>query len=97
MPKTVPHTFECPVAVRNLIADMRGDDVNGRLPPHFGTEFALAMLRLDVATLQALRDAHAEAGWAYYCDNDTGNASRSREACAYLDAAIEHISAFNAR
>ena len=84
MPKTVPHTFECPVAVRNLIADMRGDELQGHLPLGFGLDLALLMLRNDTAEMLRLHEQHANAGWSQFCNNDIREAERHKLACDYI-------------
>jgi len=78
-----PHTFTAPVAIRNLLADMVGDESNQRLPKAFVGRLTLAMLRLDNGGVAALADETKEAGWFAYVAGEEGDASLQRSAYDY--------------
>lgn len=84
MSKTFPHTFKAPVAVRNLMADMAGDELQGHLPLGFGLDLAVMLLRKDTAEMLRLHEQHVNAGWSHFCDGDIREAERHKLACHYI-------------
>ena len=84
-----PHTFTAPVAIRNLLADMVGDESNRRLPEGFVSRLTLAMLRLDSKAVAALAEEVKEIGWLAYVAGEEGEASLQRSAYDYCLAASQ--------
>jgi hypothetical protein len=89
-----PHTFTIPVAIRNLLADMNGDDAQGSLPPHFFRLMTMAMLRLDSMGIVSIRDEMSQDGWTAFVSNDGNNANKYKLAMSYAGTAFEIVHAY---
>lgn len=87
MPKA--HTFEAPCAVRNLVADLRGDEFQSLLPLGFAIDLAYIMLKQDLETLATLKQQHTNAGWEHFTLGNVSEASKHRAAIAYIDCAVQ--------
>lgn len=84
---TDQYTFTCSVAVRNLCADLLGDENQMRLPHGFAMRLTMAMLRHDATELQNIHADMAAAGWSYVMANDHDGAQMFKRACDYISAA----------
>lgn len=85
------HTLEIPVAIRNLIADMRGDEYQQHLPVGFAIDLAFRMLQMNVEALGELNEQYANAYWSCYCHGDTAGADKHKLACSYIDCALQIV------
>lgn len=81
------YTFTCSVAVRNLGADLMGDENQMKLPHGFAMRLMMAMLKRDAAELQSLHAEMSAAGWSYIMANDTEGAEAFKLACTYIGTA----------
>lgn len=86
---TVHHTFTCSVAVRNLGADLLGDESQEHLPHGFAMRLMMAMLRHDVSELQNIHADMAAAGWSCFTANDLDEAQKYKLACSYINTAAQ--------
>jgi hypothetical protein len=86
------HTIEIPVAIRNLGADMLGDEQAGKLPPSFALELMLRMMRLDVTGVVEMHGDVCRAGWDNVLHNDLEQVERLKLADSYCRAARDILS-----
>lgn len=86
---TVHHKFTCSVVVRNLGADLLGDENQGHLPRGFAMRLMMAMLRHDATELQNIYDDMTAAGWRYFMANDLDSAQMFKRACDYINTAAQ--------
>jgi len=82
-------TFTCSVAVRNIGADLMGDETQGNLPHGFATRLLMAMLRHDASELANIHADMSAAGWGHFMAEDLDGAQRFKLACAYIDTAAQ--------
>lgn len=86
---TTHHTFTLSVVIRNLMADMAGDEAQNRLPHNFAMRASLLALRADNAGLNALHNDLIAAGWACFMVDDIPEARKFKNACCYCIALID--------
>lgn len=86
MSKPIAHTFTVQVTVRNLMADMCGDEQNNRLPPFFAMRASLLALRADYEGLLNLHNELSLAGWSHFTAGDMAGAETFKNACTYCMA-----------
>jgi len=84
-----PHTMTLPVAVRSLLADMRGDVDQGRLPALFALNLTYALMQLNRESVIALNRDVAAAGWDHFMRNDMAMANKWSSAHHYCDTALQ--------
>lgn len=82
------HTFTVHVTIRNLMADMAGDESQNRLPHNFAMRASLLALREDNEGLNTLHNELIAAGWACFTVEDLTEARKFKHACYYCIALI---------
>ena len=86
MSTPTPRTLTAQVTVRNLMADMCGDEKNNRLPPFFAMRASLLALRADYEGLLNLHNELLLAGWSNFTAGDLAGAETFKNACTYCMA-----------
>lgn len=93
MSKPIANTFTASVALRNLMADMCGDEQNNILPPFFAMRASLLALRGNAAGLLELHNEMSLAGWSHFTAGDMAGAETFKNACVYCKALHDAIDA----
>lgn len=88
---TAPVRFTANVRIRNLMADMRGDESQGHLPSGFALTAAHIALLGNRSELQNMAERLQREGWDTFTRGDEHGARLLANACNYVDALLMAI------